>query len=82
MLGIPVVGFNVCGLKDQIEHYKTGYLASPFEIKDLVKGIKWVLNNEDESRIREYTRNRARKLWSNKIVSRSYLNVYQKVLNK
>lgn len=46
--GVPVVGFNTCGLPDIIDHLETGYLAKPFEALDLAKGIKWVL----ESRVR------------------------------
>ena len=82
MLGIPVIGFNICGLKDQIEHYKTGYLAKPFDIKDLAKGIKWIFNNKDDSTIREYTRSRAIKLWSNQVVAKEHIDIYQKLLNK
>ena len=82
MLGIPVVGFNICGLKDQIEHYKTGYLAKPFDIKDLAKGIKWIFNKKDESNIRKYTRARAIKLWDNQVVAKAHIDIYQNLFNK
>lgn len=42
--GIPVVAFNVGGLSDIVNHKETGYLAKPFDEKDLAKGILWVLN--------------------------------------
>ena len=31
-----------------IEHQKNGYLALPFEIEDLARGIAWVLEDSDQ----------------------------------
>lgn len=44
--GTPCVAFNVGGTPDMIEHERTGYLARPYEIKDLGRGIAWVLRGE------------------------------------
>ncbi|MHB8277837.1 MAG: glycosyltransferase family 4 protein, partial [Candidatus Humimicrobiaceae bacterium] len=44
--GTPVVGFSIGGNPDMIEHKKNGYLVKPFEIDDLVEGIKWVLSGD------------------------------------
>lgn len=38
--GIPCVSFNTTGMPDTIKHCRTGYLARPFDIDDLAKGIK------------------------------------------
>ena len=43
--GVPVVSFDVGGLPDIIKHQVTGFIAKPFNIKDLSRGICWVLDN-------------------------------------
>ena len=45
--GTPVVGFNIGGNSDLIDHKKNGYLAYPQDSNDLLKGIEWVLNNKE-----------------------------------
>ena len=45
--GTPVVGFNIGGNSDLIDHKKNGYLAYPQDSNDLLKGIEWVLNNNE-----------------------------------
>ncbi len=41
--GTPVVGFDIGGNGDMIDHMQNGYLASAFESRDLAEGIAWVL---------------------------------------
>jgi glycosyltransferase involved in cell wall biosynthesis len=41
--GIPVVGFNVGGIPDMIEHEKNGYLAEYKNSNDLANGVDHVL---------------------------------------
>jgi len=43
--GTPVIGFNIGGIPDMIDHLVTGYLAHPKDIDDLVAGIQWMLIN-------------------------------------
>jgi glycosyltransferase involved in cell wall biosynthesis len=38
--GCRVVGFAICGLPDIIEDRRTGYLAAPFEIRQLRGAIE------------------------------------------
>jgi glycosyltransferase involved in cell wall biosynthesis len=44
--GVPVVAFDTSGLKDIVEHGKTGYLAKTFDSYDLAKGISEVLKSQ------------------------------------
>jgi len=46
--GTPVVAFAATGLRDIVDHQQNGYLAQPFEVEDLARGIAWVI--EDDSR--------------------------------
>lgn len=43
--GTPVVAFEVTGLKDIVSHQQDGYLAKPFAVDDLERGIAWVLED-------------------------------------
>ena len=47
----PVIAFNTCGLPDIVEHEKTWYLAEPFDVEDLTKGIQWVLSDADRHKV-------------------------------
>ena len=44
--GTPVVGFDIGGNKDMIEHRENGYLATPYEPDDLARGIEEVLRDK------------------------------------
>ena len=76
--GIPCVAFNIGGLSDLIEHKKNGYLAKPFDIEDLVTGIRYILN--DQSRWKQLSNNSWQKVrlnYTQEIVAEKYLNIYQ-----
>ena len=45
----PVVGFNIGGIPDLIEHKRTGYLASYKDAQDLQIGIEWVTSLPKEN---------------------------------
>lgn len=45
--GLPVVGFNIGGVPDMVEHGTTGYLAKPKDIFDLFQGIEWIITSCD-----------------------------------
>jgi glycosyltransferase involved in cell wall biosynthesis len=47
--GTPVVAFDATGLKDIVEHRRTGYLARPFDAVDLAAGIRWVLEDPERA---------------------------------
>ncbi len=41
--GTPVVAFRVGGMSELVVHGRDGYLAEPFDVVDLARGIEWVL---------------------------------------
>ena len=51
-----VVGFNVGGIPDLIQHTQTGYLASYKEASDLARGIDWCLEHSNDSEIKDAAR--------------------------
>ena len=45
--GTPCVAFKQGGVPDLIDQQQNGYLARPFDPKDLTRGILWVLENHE-----------------------------------
>ncbi|MDQ3100293.1 MAG: glycosyltransferase family 4 protein, partial [Bacteroidota bacterium] len=77
--GTPAVAFKIGGNPDMIEHMSNGYLAKPFDPKDLAHGIGEVLGRNQtgafSTRARELTMER----FEMELVSRKYLELYQRV---
>ena len=46
--GTPVVAFRIGGLPDMVDHKMNGYLAEPFEVDDLARGMEWVFDQRTE----------------------------------
>ncbi len=44
LCGTPVIAFPIANVPELIEHKKTGYIASAFNINDFAQGIRWSLN--------------------------------------
>lgn len=81
--GTPVVAFLATGLKDIVEHKKTGYLAKPFSSTSFARGIIWVLGNKNRHKILCHnSRKRAIKLWSNEVISKKYKELYFEIFTK
>lgn len=81
--GTPVVAFKATGLKDVVIHQEDGYLAQPFEIKDLAQGIAWVL--EDEARLQQLSRNareQAVQAFSLELQAQQYVSLYKQALGE
>lgn len=49
--GTPVVGFNVGGIPDMIQHKENGYLAKYKDSEDLASGIKFCIENNIKGRM-------------------------------
>lgn len=59
--GVPVVAFRTSGITDYVFHKTNGYLAEPFDGRDLLEGVKWVLSRTppEISSLRECARRTA-----------------------
>lgn len=79
--GIPIVAFNTTGFPDIIEHKKTGYLARPFDTKDLAFGISWCIDNKKRYKLNEQCREKAINCWSEEVVASQYAELYKKILS-
>lgn len=49
MLKVPIVATNVPGIRDMMEHMKTGYLIDHSDPIELARGIEYVLKNKEHA---------------------------------
>lgn len=81
--GTPVVAFNATGLKDIVEHQKNGYLAKPYEIDDLARGIAWVLEDKDRHKNLCFSaREKAEKEYRLELQANRYLSLFSQINNR
>ncbi len=81
--GTPVVAFNATGLKDIVDHQQNGYLAQPYKIEDLARGIVWVLENEERHRkLSHRAREKAKQEFALEIQAHRYLSLFSEILEK
>jgi glycosyltransferase involved in cell wall biosynthesis len=78
--GTPVAAFDVGGLKDIIDHYKTGYLAKSYDTNDLAEGLIWILDKKNQTDFKQACIKKVNDEFSQKKIVREYLNIYKKIL--
>ncbi|MEX9950245.1 glycosyltransferase [Providencia alcalifaciens] len=79
--GVPVISFSTTGLVDIVDHKKTGYLAQPFDIKDLAHGIEWIIKNKEcHIELKHSAREKSLQLWSPNVVIPKYTKIYKDLL--
>jgi glycosyltransferase involved in cell wall biosynthesis len=74
--GTPIVGFKVGGIPEIVVHKKTGYLVSPFSLNSFIKGINFVIENQ---KLLSKNSVKKSKIWSPKIISRKYNNLFKTI---
>lgn len=79
--GTPVLGFDIGGNIDLIEHKKNGYLARPFDVQDMARGIDWILNTSNYYELCRNAREKVLREFDSKVVVQKYIQLYKKVLN-
>lgn len=80
--GLPIVSFDVCGLRDTNMHMVNGWSAKAFNVYDLAKGINFILkNNSLRKKMSINSRKLAKKIFDNKKVALQYLNFYKEILS-
>ncbi|MBT5407162.1 MAG: glycosyltransferase [Gammaproteobacteria bacterium] len=79
--GTPVVGFDIGGNGDLIDHKKNGYLAKYLNSDDLTKGISWVLSEMDNhNNLSIKAREKIVLNFDSDIVAKQYINLYKSIL--
>ncbi len=77
--GCPCIAYDIGGMSDMIEHKKNGYLAKPYEPKDLARGIKWILNEKSEN-LSVNARNKVKNNFKIEKVANQYIDLYKNIL--
>lgn len=82
--GTPVLGFNIGGIPDMVEHKKTGYLVKPRDVKGIIEGITWFINASTETRLKlsNQCRKKAEELYALHIQANNYKIVYEELNSK
>jgi len=76
--GTPVVGFNIGGVPDSVEHGVNGFLCTSVDAQSLKDGIKQALETDfDSLRISE----NAHRKYALSNQARSYVEIYEKLLS-
>ena len=73
---------TITGNSDLVDHKSNGYLAEPFDVNDLAKGINWVLYSSEYGSLADNARNKVLQSFDNKVVAPKYIELYQSVLEK
>jgi glycosyltransferase involved in cell wall biosynthesis len=79
--GTPVVAFDVCGMRDIVEHETTGYLARAFDTEDLARGILWALESAERRKMLSVrSRQVAVERFSFPVVAKQYRDIYNQAV--
>ena len=80
--GTPVVCFRTTGLIDIVDHRLNGYLAEPFDVDDLARGMVWVTRRDSEKQreLASQARLKAQQSFSLAVVAAKYLTLYDELL--
>jgi glycosyltransferase involved in cell wall biosynthesis len=79
--GTPVVAFGATGLLDVVDHQQNGYLAQPYDVEDLARGIAWVIGDPArQARLSSKARSKVEAEFSMEKVARRYITLYRELL--
>ena len=79
--GTPVVAYKVGGIPDLVEHGKNGYLAKPYDIKDLSRGIEKIITSPVlQKEYGKYGREKIVKSFNLSTVAKKYLELYESLI--
>jgi glycosyltransferase involved in cell wall biosynthesis len=77
----PTVAFRTGGPLDLVEHERSGYLAEPYEVADLAKGLLWILADEERrTALARRARGKAVDEFALETVASRYADLYRELL--
>lgn len=81
--GTPVVAFDASGPRDIVTHQLTGYLARPFEVDDLVAGVRWVVADPERAdRLSRAAAEDAARRFATAVAAAEYGNLYAELVER
>ena len=80
--GVPCVAFRIGGMPDTIMHKENGFLAKPFDTKELAAGVEWVLADSTRHiRLSQISRQTVMEKNSMTKSIDSYIELYQELID-
>ncbi len=80
MCGIPVITFNKDGLKEIVDHKKTGYLSEYMNEQSFLDGIKWLKKNINDKESNYKIAQKANEKYSINKISMNYKKLYENLI--
>lgn len=80
LCGVPVLGFDIGGTPDMVEHKQTGYLVPARDVGALVDGINWCLFHPDAAGLGARGRLKALASYTQEVQAASYIALYRELL--
>lgn len=80
--GTPVVCFDETGSADIVDHKINGYLAKQFETDDMITGIKYLLEEADDSTFGSHAIEKVNRCFDGNIIAEKYVDLYNQVINE
>jgi glycosyltransferase involved in cell wall biosynthesis len=80
--GLPIVSFDVGGVKEVVEHGINGYIAPYKSIDGIMEGIRWVgnLSEKELERIRFESTEKIKKCYSSTHMIEKYISLYHEII--
>lgn len=82
--GLPVVAFDVGGVKEAVNHLQNGYIAGYKDIDELGKGLEYVfgLSPQQYSAISRDNRRKVEENYTLEIMTKNYIDYYREILSR
>jgi glycosyltransferase involved in cell wall biosynthesis len=80
--GTPVVGFRTGGIPEMIDHEENGYLATVGSAQELADGLAFVLTHTNPPSLRQNARHSAETRFSEEVVARQHVTLYNQIVNE
>ncbi|MFC5409420.1 glycosyltransferase family 4 protein [Larkinella bovis] len=80
--GTPVVGFDVGGIPEMVQHQQTGYLVQYRSVDDLANGMHWILEQPKTGyeQLATNARNFVVAHYDEAVVAGQYIQLYEEVI--
>jgi len=80
--GTPCVAFDIGGMHDLIDHQGNGYLAKPFEVEDLARGMVGILEQQNPAgTLRQNARGKAESNYALADIAHRHAELYRDILH-
>ncbi len=82
--GLPIVSFDVGGVKEAISHKRNGYISKYCNIEDTIQGIEFVLGltKQEKKGMAYNSKKRVEENFSLEIMTKKYMELYNEIIGQ